>query len=181
MRRLLVAISLAALLAIPFFTVPTGAVASDFACPVTLPDGEVAPAAAQYYAQPGHTVHDNGIWVTVPTDGVLRIAPGQILPLNDPEYPGWGSEKLMVLRGDDVEGVVNITGQRLDALSADAPVNDPVVDGAYGEAGFVPIALMIPTAGCWEFTATAGDASLTWVLDVRFDTMDAAPPASPAT
>lgn len=139
-----------------------------FACPVTLPNNVDAPAGMDHYAADGHTWSEDGIWISIPTDGILKIGPHQQNTDPESEHYGWGFEKLIVLRGEDVEGMVEISGRRLDTQSDLQPFNDPRADQYYGETGFVPIALMIPGEGCWEFTATAGDASATWVLDIEF-------------
>ncbi|MCO5227046.1 MAG: hypothetical protein M9934_02020 [Thermomicrobiales bacterium] len=153
-----------AVVAVPAANAQTPA---SFTCPVTLPNHVNAPGAWKHYAADGHTWFENGLWISIPTDGVLLIGPAQQVTTRDSKYFGWGSEKLILLRGEGVRGMVEITGQRLDQPSDKAAFNDTKVDHFYGETGFVPIALMIPGAGCWQFTATAGDASATWVLDVR--------------
>ena len=142
--------------------------AATFMCPVTLPNHVDATGGLDHYAADGHTWFEDGIWITIPTEGVLNIGPHQ--QNNDPEskYYGWGFEKLFVLRGEGVSGMVDISGKRLDAQSDLQPFNDPGTDKYYGETGFVPIALMIPGEGCWEFTAVVGDASATWTLQVGF-------------
>ncbi len=159
-----------AALVITVFVVPAAyaQTPASFVCPVTLPNHIDAPGAWKHYAADGHTWFEDGLWISIPTDGVLRIGPAQQVTQKDSKYFGWGSEKLILLRGYGVHGMVEITGQRLDQRSDKAAFNGTEVNQFYGETGFVPIALMIPGAGCWQFTATAGDASATWVLDVRF-------------
>ncbi|MCO5225225.1 MAG: hypothetical protein M9953_07800 [Thermomicrobiales bacterium] len=154
-----------AVLVVPAASAQTSA---SFTCPVTLPNHIDARGAWKHYAADGHTWFENVLWISIPTDGVLRIGPAQQVTTRDSKYFGWGSEKLILLRGEGVRGMVEITGQRLDRPSDRAAFNDTAVDHFYGETGFVPIALMIPGAGCWQFTATVGDASATWVLYVRF-------------
>lgn len=140
-----------------------------FECPVTLPNNVDAEGANKHYAADGHTWFENGIWITIPADGVLTIGPMQQMPDDHQDYPGWGFEKLHVLRSEDVHGFIDITGLRLDQPSKEIPDNDKAVDANYGSTGFVPIALMIPAPGCWELTATTGDASATWVVEVKFE------------
>lgn len=145
-----------------------------FDCPVTLPNHVDAPGGLDHYAADDHTWFEDGIWISIPTDGILNIGP--MHQNTDPasERFGWGFEKLIVLRGEEVNGMVEINGQRLDQASELTPTNDPTVDHNYGSTGFVPVALLIPGEGCWEFTATAGNASATWVLEVRFVDSDGA-------
>lgn len=145
------------------------------AYPVTLPNNVSAPAGQEKYAAEGNTWFENNIWISIPDDGVIEIGPDQQIVDEDSEFAGWGSEKLIVLRGEGVDGFVVITGQRLDEKSDDVPTSDTTVDSSYGRSGFVPVALLIPSEGCWEFTATAGDNSATWVMDVRFAAIEATP------
>lgn len=153
-------------------TLPTHPISAQtpesFDCPVTLPNNVDAPGALDHYAQDGHTWFQNGIWITIPTNGILEVQPAQQNTNADSKTVGWGFEKLHVLRGEDVNGMVEITGQRLDKKSKLTPTNDSTVDHHYGPTGFVPVALLIPGEGCWEFTASAGNTSATWVLEVRF-------------
>jgi hypothetical protein len=60
-------------------------------------------------------------------------------------------------------GDLSVEGRRLDAP---APPLRADVSAGYGDAGFQPVALTFPTAGCWEVTGRVGDARLTLVAPV---------------
>lgn len=145
-----------------------GTPSSAHQCPVTLPNNVHAEGGLDHYAADGHTWFENGIWITIPTDGVMRMQLHQQNTDPESQYFGWAFEKLIVLRDESVRGMVEITGERLDEESAEFAFNDTANDHHYGETGFVPTILMIPDEGCWKFTATAGDASATWTLAVQY-------------
>ena len=56
-----------------------------------------------------------------------------------------------------------VTGRRLDAP---APPLRADIRGGYGEEGFIPIAVIFPTVGCWRVTGKLGSARLTYVVKV---------------
>lgn len=88
-------------------------------------------------------------------------------------------DEVPLWRGPGGRGSLTIAGRRLDApappLTADIP-------NGYGDTGFQATAIIFSTAGCWEVTGKAGDASLTFVaLVMKADPSRATPtPPLPA-
>lgn len=91
--------------------------------------------------------------MALPTDGKLLITPEKDGSL-DMKFPWWRA----------VRGRLTITGRRLDG-PAD-PLRARVPEG-YGETGFQASGIIFPSEGCWKITGRAGDAELTFVLEVR--------------
>jgi hypothetical protein len=91
------------------------------------------------------------MWTVLVPDGIVRDTPHRDGSIRE-KFPWW--------RGAGVRGRLGITGRRLDApgppLRADIP-------GGYGLTDFQATGLIFPTAGCWRVTATAGDATLSFV------------------
>jgi hypothetical protein len=71
--------------------------------------------------------------------------------------------KIPFWRGPGVTGALTITGRSLDG--ADGEVKGEGPEG-YGAEGFQASAGVFPGPGCWEVTARAGDAELTFVTRV---------------
>jgi len=71
------------------------------------------------------------------------------------KFPFW--------RGDAAVGDLLVTGTRLDGA---APGLTAEIPEGYGARGFQASALVFPTAGCWEVTATAGGRSLSFTTEV---------------
>jgi hypothetical protein len=123
-------------------------------CATTLPNGETPPAERP---SPGH--HGNGqLWVSLWSDGVVVFQPGGsgfVLPDGSLQmkFPWW--------RG--VAGPLTISGRRIDA---NAPPLGAYIPHGYGDSGFQATSLIFPTPGCWEVTGRAGEASLTFTVDV---------------
>ncbi len=118
-------------------------------CPVTLPNGWVAPGNDR-----GDTFHGNGrLWTALSPDGKALIAPGKDGSLGT-KLPWWRA----------VRGRLSITGRRLDRPAS--PLRAWIPDG-YGETGFQASAVYFPSEGCWEITGKAGDAELTFVVEIR--------------
>jgi hypothetical protein len=84
---------------------------------------------------------DGGSYATIDRDGSIRAK------------VGWWVRN---------EGVLSITGQRLDRS---APPLSTSVRASAG-AGFRPTSLTFPTAGCWRVVGKAGTARLTFVVNV---------------
>ena len=119
------------------------------------------------YLGDGMAYNDDDLWIAVPADGLLKFDPVLHGYVDDPEFEDWLGFKLHVHRRSNAKGSVTITGQRLDAPSHLSPTNILGVEDSYRDSGFLPVSLMIPEAGCWELTASAGDSSATWVVEVR--------------
>jgi hypothetical protein len=60
-------------------------------------------------------------------------------------------------------GQLTIEGHRLDDTAP--PLRASIPDG-YGDIGFQATSLIFPTPGCWEVTASVGDSSISFVVDV---------------
>ena len=128
-------------------------------CVVTPPNGrhnsDETPSCPGRVVPNGFTGnHGNGkLWVGLPTDRKLLITPEKDGSLGW-KFPWW--------RG--VCGRLTITGRRLDAPAG--PLRASIPEG-YGETGFQASGVYFPTEGCWEITGRAGDAELTFVVEVR--------------
>lgn len=149
-------------------------------CPVTVPNGSPPPGED---ARPGD--HGNGeIWTALWPDGAVLMRPEDTRADGSMgmKWPWWRA----------VPGQLTISGRRLDgnapAAWAETPGGrrlDPATPKPglrYGESppGFQAVGLFFPTEGCWEITARAGDASLTFVTRVvRVEHWPGDPFASP--
>lgn len=121
--------------------------ASDETCPLTLPNGRLMPGS-----EDGGMNHGNDrLWTAMWPSNVVIATPDYIEP-DGSVVMKWGW-----WRGEP--GKLRITGRRLDG---DAPPLTAYLPD-YGKRGFQSSAISFPTAGCWEVTATVGDAELTFV------------------
>lgn len=119
--------------------------ASSGACPVTRPNASVPPGSTF-----GAEFHGNGLlWV--------GLQPANVV-VDEPQPNGAVWQKFGWFRG--VVGTLTITGRRLDGPAP--PLTADVPDG-YGDRDFQSSGIHFPTAGCWEVTGRAGDATLTFV------------------
>ena len=126
--------------------------ASSSRCPVTIPNGSQAPGVFTDDSTPSPTSHGNGkIWTNLSIDGKLQITPDSDGTIGT-KFPWW----------KEVPGHLTVTGRRLDAPAG--PLRAWIPWG-YGEK-FQSSGLYFPTGGCWEITGKAGDAELTFVVDV---------------
>lgn len=125
-------------------------------CPVTTPNG-IAPAGEApsplHHSQAGLTT---ALW----PGGVVPFDQGGPGELRDDgslamKFPFW--------RGQGIAGALTITGRRLDGPSSPAYGEIP---SGYGDTGFQASAIVFPSTGCWEVTAKAGDAQMTFVQKV---------------
>jgi hypothetical protein len=115
-------------------------------CAITRPNRSEPPGSTFG----GPLYHGNGaIWVGLGTANVNTAEPDQEGSLRV-KFGWW--------RG--VSGQLRIEGRRLDAPGA--PLRADVPSG-YGPSGFQSSALFFPVEGCWEVTAHAGSASLSFV------------------
>ncbi len=137
--------------------------AASSSCAITLPNGSQNPGEPP--SCPGRVWpggfrgnHGNGkLWTVLPTDGKLLVTP---------EKDGSLHTKLAWWRG--VCGRLIITGRRSDAPAG--PMRSSVPLG-YGDAGFQASGVYFPSEGCWEITGRVGDATLTFVVEVRKSTV----------
>ena len=147
---------------------PPSAVTTPPSCPITVPNGSTPPGE-----RPSSGDHGNGaVWTGLWPEGRVVFEPGG---------PGFvGTDGSLVMKWPwwwAVPGQLVVQGRRLDApappLRAETPgrrrLDLPLpLSGEFRVAdstptGFMPSALIFPTAGCWEVTGTVGDASLTFV------------------
>lgn len=149
-------------------------------CPVTMANGSIPPGEE---SRPGN--HGNGeLWTELWPDGRVALGPENVRPDGalGTKWPWW--------RG--VPGQLVIAGQRLDAeappLWAETPEGrrldppgTPPPGIRYGESppGFQAVEMVFPSEGCWEVTARAGEASLTFVTLVIVDGSPPLPAATP--
>ena len=126
-------------------------------CPVTTPNGVFADGGEPHRDSHGSTklsVGPFGLW----SNGTVVFKPGGP-GFVTPE--GWLGMKFGWQRA--VRGRLTVSGRRLDgpapALLAES--------GGATETGFQATALIFPTPGCWEVTARAADATLTFVTKVE--------------
>lgn len=100
--------------------------------------------------------YGNGkLWTNLPLNGKLQVVP---------DDQGALSEKWIWYR--TVHGHLSISGRRLDG-SGDfhtGPLEEIVVGR---DTGLLVNSLVFPSEGCWQITGTAGDATLTFVLEVH--------------
>lgn len=141
-------------------------------CPVTLPNGNPPPGG-----QPSGDYLGNGkLWTELWPEGVVLMTPSYTDKPGGPysmKFPWW--------RG--VMGQLTITGRRLDG---NAPPLTASIPEGYGDTSFQATGIIFPTAGCWEVTGHAGDASLTFVtlvvgIEEPVMTGVATPPAASAS
>jgi hypothetical protein len=125
-------------------------------CPTTQANGLTPPGES---ASPLH--HGNGeLWTSLWPQGEIMFSPdspGEIRPDGSLaiKFPWW--------RGEGVTGAIEVSGRRLDASGTGVTAELP--DG-YGDTGFQSSALVFPSEGCWEVTAHAGTAELSFVVEV---------------
>lgn len=153
----------------------------DYTCPVTIPADSGPPAEIDPFEDDDAIHHENGIWVTIPKDGILELSADQEVAFGP--LQGWRTETVTWLRDEGVEGFVIVSGERLDTESELTPQTPLSPQRQYVRIGFVQTGIAFPSEGCWEVTGTvasppAGDVTITWVVEVRFaDPIEATPDA----
>ena len=126
-------------------------------CAVTTPNGVVADGGEIHRNSHGTaklSVGPFGLW----PDGTVVLKPGGP-GFVTPE--GWLGMKFGWQRS--VRGRLTIKGRRLDG-SAPALLAE---SGGPTDTGFQATSLIFATPGCWEVTAQAGDATLTFITRVE--------------
>ena len=122
-------------------------------CPVTEANHEIPPGQED---NPGAEVadyHGDGdLWTVLPPSGVLVAQP------SDVRRDGSIARKFPWWRG--VEGDLAITGRRVDRPGGTVQASIPP---GYDPTGFQASAIIFPGEGCWQVTATAGTAEMTFV------------------
>lgn len=124
------------------------------------------PPAAQF---PGEDEYfgEDGLWTTLWPDGIIAVSP------RDVRSDGSIGVRFSWYRDELARGRLVLAGTRLDGAAP--PLRASALDG-YGDVGYQPTDVTFPTAGCWEVTATSGDATLTFITLVMTD-----PDTAPAT
>lgn len=122
-------------------------------CPATQPNRSIPPGQEHNPGAEAADYHGNRqLWTVLAPRGVLTAAPDEVRRDGSigRKFPWW--------RG--VRGDLKITGHRLDAHGASVRAHIP---SGYDPTGFQASEIVFPSEGCWEVTATAGDAELTFV------------------
>jgi hypothetical protein len=117
-------------------------------CRVTRPNHSTPPGE-----KPSPQFHGaDGLWTVLPSGSVVVGGPHELQPDGSIawKFPWW--------RG--VRGRLRITGRRLDAPGP--PVRASIPSG-YGPTGFQSTAIIFPTEGCWQVTASAAGARMSLV------------------
>jgi hypothetical protein len=137
---------------VPASSSPAGAAL----CEPTLPNGDTPPGE-----KPSRWYHGNGrIWTVLRPRGTVVFAPGGS---GEIRADGSLAMKFPFWRGPGVTGDLTITRRSL--AGAPSEVKGEIPEG-YGAEGFQASAIVFPGPGCWEVTARAGDAQLTFVTRV---------------
>lgn len=100
------------------------------------------------------------LWTVLWPDGRIVFEPGGPGEIRSDgslamKFPFW--------RGETAEGDLHVNGQRLDGA---APAMTAEIPEGYGDRGLQASALVFPSAGCWEVTASVGDHPLTFTTEV---------------
>lgn len=135
-------------------------------CPVTRPGSLRPPPESDPFDDEASIHYENGIWVTVPLDGILELPPQHEITFGP--LAGWRSESVTWLRDEGVEGFVIVTGERLDEKSTQSPQTPLSPQRQYVRTGFVQTGIAFPSEGCWKVVGNFGEHEITWVMDVRF-------------
>jgi hypothetical protein len=122
-------------------------------CPVTKPNWRTPPAQP---ASPNRHGSESLSTVLYP-EGTVKFSPdgpGFVLPDGSlmMKFPWW----------KETRDKLTITGRRLDATAP--PLRAEI--GASDDVHMVPTYIIFPTAGCWQVTGKAGNATLTFVTRV---------------
>lgn len=128
-------------------------------CPVSLPNIAESPDPYYISVKAGYSNPDRTMFISLWPGGKVFL---------HPDGPGSqhrdGSLGMKFWFYRTIPGEVLFEGRRLDQpgpAAHMATLRGPL-DG-YGETGFHPAGLDFPSQGCWEVTASIGDASMTFV------------------
>jgi hypothetical protein len=129
---------------------------ASFDCPTTLPNGRTPPGEIATQSHHGNEELFTVLW----PEGEIEFhpsGPGEIREDGSlaMKFPWW--------RGEGIHGPIEVSGTRLDRRGDGVTAEMP---SGYGDTGFQASALVFPSEGCWEVTARAGEAELTFVVDV---------------
>jgi hypothetical protein len=147
-------LGLSILLAIsPFISNLAVAAESSPPCPVTIANGSTPPGE-----RPSRNHHGNGVlWTVLWDEGTVVFGNGAGFDLEDGslrmKFPFWRA----------VKGPLTLEGRNIH--EPDQGLRASIPDG-YGDTGFQATGLIFADVGCWEVTARAGSASLTFVTRV---------------
>jgi hypothetical protein len=107
--------------------------------------------------QPPSRLRVGRLWVAFgPTGGGYRVPPENVAP------DGSLGVKIGWQRGPGLRGRVSVEARRLDERAP--PVRRRISARGYGLTGLQASGIRFPTQGCWRVTASAGGATLTFVL-----------------
>ena len=129
---------------------------AEFDCPTTLPNGRTPPGET---ANQNH--HGNGeLFTALWPGGEIPFhpsGPGEIRPDGSlaMKFPWW--------RGEGIRGPIEVSGRRLDRPGSGVTAEMPA---DYGDTGFQASALVFPSEGCWQVTASVGEAELSFVVEI---------------
>ncbi|MCO5227045.1 MAG: hypothetical protein M9934_02015 [Thermomicrobiales bacterium] len=137
-----------------------------YECPVTAPGTDRPDASGSLFTNDQAVMHQDGIWVSLPEDGVIKLTPQDEILFGLSR--GSRADEHTWLRDDGVTGFIVITGKRLDQPSEHTPRNAVSPQRQYVKTGAVKASIAFPSAGCWEVTASVGEHQVTWVMEVRF-------------
>jgi hypothetical protein len=127
------------------------------ACPGTQPNGSLP--LGEQNASPDY-LGNGDLWTVLWPERRIEFEPDGP---GDFRADGSLAMKFPFWWGDAAVGDLSITGMRLDGAAPGLTAEDPE---GYGGHGFHASALVFPTAGCWEITATAGGRSLSFTTEV---------------
>lgn len=150
---------------LPLLSSPTVAASqatqeTDTGCNVTLPNGQAPPDEEALEGWYGSGDASASLWLLMTWDD------GFFTP--QPPAPSENREghpvKFAFFRGEG-SGDISVTvtdsdGQQLPAGTITPPTDDP-----YPIPGMFALGGMVPTLGCWTFTATDGNDTLTWTME----------------
>lgn len=121
-------------------------------CPITPPNGSPRPGAIP----PAPYLGNGRLWVGLWPEGVVVVPPDDVRP------DGFLRMKFMWVRGPDVHGILQISG---DEVGTGASIR--ARSSGYGYTGFNASSIFFPGEGCYAITGRAGGAELTFVTLVR--------------
>ena len=128
----------------------------EFDCPTTLPNGRTPPGETANQNHHGNAELFTALWpggeIPFHPSGLGEIRPDGSLAM---KFPWW--------RGEGIRGPIEVSGRRLDRPGSGVTAEMPT---GYGDIGFQASALVFPSEGCWQVTASVGEAELSVVVEV---------------
>jgi hypothetical protein len=116
---------------------------------------------------------ENGLWMGLPEDGVLRGGDIHVTPEGFIEWRKFG-----FYRDDSARGEIQMKGTRRNDLSATFV---PHLPSGYGTYGYQVGSGIFSADGCWDFEVISGPATMHFTLWVEGGSVeDSTPEATPA-